>query len=315
MAPKSNAPDIALVGAMKSATTSFANLMSQSRGICLAKYKEPGFFSRDEQWQKGIDWYVRQFAHGANSQLRLDASTCYTRSRKYPHAIERLHQVAPDALVVYILRHPVQRAYSHYYHEMIRRYLKGHPVVTMRDFFTEDVEGLSASFYDQELYRILALFPKSQVVVIRFDDFIKAPVHCVNQVLRRCEVDQIPATADETAKNTRQASGIRLCRARLIEQVFGSREMRIVRGVLPAKLDRVLLDCCDMIIRGLGCDRKAMQRLLRVLDRRDNEMDLWLHAKLDPHTKKLEEILGWDVSSWCVDAIRSPSQIKTVSDL
>ncbi len=314
MKPKSNAPDIALVGAMKSATTSFAALMSQSRGICLARHKEPGFFSRDERWQKGTDWYSRQFAHRADSQLRLDASTCYTRSKKYPHAIERLYRVAPHALVVYMLRHPVQRAYSHYYHEMVRRHLRGQPMVTMREFFTEDLEGLSASFYDEELYRILACFPKSQVSIIRFDDFIEAPVHCVNQVLEWCEVDEIPVTSDQTPQNTRQASGIRLCRKRLVEQAFGSREMQIVRAMLPAKLDSALHNCIDIIIRVFGCDRRAMGRFEKLLDQRNNEMDIWLHANLDPHTKKLEELLGWDLSSWCLDPTRSPSDIDSLNN-
>lgn len=314
MKPKSNAPDIALVGAMKSATTSFAARMSESRGICLAKHKEPGFFSRDERWQKGMDWYVRQFAHGASSQLRLDASTCYTRSRKYPHAIERLYRVAPHALVIYMLRHPVQRAYSHYYHEMVRRHLRGQPVLTMREFFTEDLEGLSASFYDQELDRILAVFPKSQVSIVRFDDFVKAPVHCVNQVLRRCEVDEIPVSCDETPQNTRQASGIRLCRTQLVEQAFASREMQIVRSMLPTKLDRALRTCCDNIIRVFGYDRRAMGRFEKLLDHPNNEMDIWLHANLDPHTRKLEELLGWDLSSWRLGSTRSASGINSLNN-
>lgn len=314
MKPTSNAPDIALVGAMKSATTSFAALMSLSRGICLARHKEPGFFSRDERWRRGTEWYVRQFAHRANSQLRLDASTCYTRSKKYPHAIERLYRVAPHARVVYVLRHPVQRAYSHYYHEMVRRHLRREPIVTMRQFFTEDVEGLSTSFYDEELYRILEFFPKNQLSIIRFDDFIEAPVHCVNQVLKWCEVDEIPVTSDEAPQNTRQASGVRLFRTCLVEQTFGSREMQIVRAMLPTKLERALRNCCDIVIRAFGCDRRAMGRFEKLLDQRNNEMDIWLHANLDPHTKKLEELLGWDLSSWCLDPTRSPSDIDSLNN-
>ena len=47
-----------IIGAMKSGTTSLFHLLAQHPEIAAASVKEPNYFSSDDVYSKGWDWYV-----------------------------------------------------------------------------------------------------------------------------------------------------------------------------------------------------------------------------------------------------------------
>ena len=54
-------PDFLIVGAMKCATSTLHDQLSLQPGIFMTELKEPNFFSNDEQYCKGLDWYLSHF--------------------------------------------------------------------------------------------------------------------------------------------------------------------------------------------------------------------------------------------------------------
>ena len=85
-------------------------------------------FSFDEHYQQGFDVYRSNFSHFKPGQLTLDASTGYTRYPQYPNSAQRLHEASPDARLIYLMRHPVDRAYSHYIHRFTKECFQGQPI-------------------------------------------------------------------------------------------------------------------------------------------------------------------------------------------
>ena len=50
-------PNFIIIGAMKCATTSLHDQLAAQSGIFMSTPKEPNFFSDDDAWRRGLDWY------------------------------------------------------------------------------------------------------------------------------------------------------------------------------------------------------------------------------------------------------------------
>lgn len=112
------APRVAFVigGVQKGGTTALASFMSRNPALALPEGKEahvfdaPGF---DESW--GIDQinrrYERHYRHGPESALHGDATPIYMF---HPRLVARIARYNPQMRWIVVLRHPVERALSHY---------------------------------------------------------------------------------------------------------------------------------------------------------------------------------------------------------
>jgi hypothetical protein len=103
-------PDFLVIGAMRSGTSSLARYLRAHPSICLATQKEVHFFDRN--FDRGIEWYTRHFPCSHAGHLTGEATQTYLFDQD---ALDRMASVVPDARIIIILRHPIDRAYSHYW--------------------------------------------------------------------------------------------------------------------------------------------------------------------------------------------------------
>ncbi len=116
-------PDFLIIGAQKAGTTSLANYLAQHPSVVAPKWKEVHFF--DLNYEKGPAWYRSNFPISRRERLerRLqnqqllsgDATPYYIL---HPCAARRAFDLIPKARIIVMLRDPVDRAYSHYHHEI-----------------------------------------------------------------------------------------------------------------------------------------------------------------------------------------------------
>jgi hypothetical protein len=100
-----------IAGEMKTGTTSLAFYLDEHPEIAMATRRPVRFF--DDEWSRGTDWYADQFPT-VGSDIRLgDDTPNYLFD---PRAVERMAATLPDARIVVMLRDPVDRAWSHYWH-------------------------------------------------------------------------------------------------------------------------------------------------------------------------------------------------------
>lgn len=118
-------PDFVIIGAMKCATTTLAAQLGAQEGVFVSDPKEPNFFSDDEIYAQGLGWYESLFEGAEGAQLRGEASTHYTKLPTHPNALARLREVLPDARLIYVMRHPIDRLVSQYIHEWSQRVISG----------------------------------------------------------------------------------------------------------------------------------------------------------------------------------------------
>lgn len=159
-------PDYVIIGGMKCGTSTLAAQLGAQDAIFMTEPKEPNFFSDEETFAKGLDWYSDLFASAEPGDLLGEASTHYAKWPVHPKAAERLRGYAPDAKLIYMVRDPVKRALSQLRHHWTMREVEGH-----------DFEAIARSHaplwqysqYEMQLAKWLEHFPGEQILVVALE--------------------------------------------------------------------------------------------------------------------------------------------------
>lgn len=183
--PHHRMPDIFLIGAAKSATTSLANLLNQHPEIGLGSIKEPNFFSHQQRFARGLDWYSSLYDDVRADQLALDASTGYTRWPQNPGTAARIHACAPDAKLVYLMRHPVERAYSHFVHRWTKELYPDSPFrLSFEEHVKNDPICIDSSNYRAQIEEYLKYFPRESLLCVFTHDFEVDAIGVAQEICR-----------------------------------------------------------------------------------------------------------------------------------
>lgn len=109
-------PNLFIPGAGKSATSSLHEYLGQHPQIFMSKTKEPHFFSTglnfQDNFQERLQAYAQLFEEGKGHTYRGESSTGYM---VFPRVAERITKIIPNPYFIFVLRNPIDRAYSHYW--------------------------------------------------------------------------------------------------------------------------------------------------------------------------------------------------------
>jgi tetratricopeptide (TPR) repeat protein len=189
-------PDFIIIGAQKSGTTSLYHYLSQHPKVISSIVKEVNFWSRDFDY--GLDWYLAQFPPSPKRQKLFtgEASPSYLNTREAP---ERLFSVFPNMKLIVLLRNPVNRAISHYYHwrrenwascqlkdaiESDIQELENHE----KDYWNQPHSYVARGVYVEFLKIWMTIFPKEQFLIIKSEDFYENPAKTLSQVYRFLDI-------------------------------------------------------------------------------------------------------------------------------
>jgi hypothetical protein len=114
-------PNFIIIGAMKCATSTLHEQLARQPGVFMSEPKEPNFFSDDDVYARGPDYYRGLFATAGAATLRGESSTHYTKLPTYPQTLTRMRRLLPELKLIYVMRHPIERLVSHYIHEWSMR--------------------------------------------------------------------------------------------------------------------------------------------------------------------------------------------------
>jgi hypothetical protein len=123
-------PNLFLVGAMKSATTYLSDLLREHPAIFMSSPKEPCHFvdgrvlrkAWPHMWGLGywrsVDQYLGLFARAGDAKVIGEASTTYSQAPMFSGVPQRILELSPEARFIYVMRDPVERTISHYWHRV-----------------------------------------------------------------------------------------------------------------------------------------------------------------------------------------------------
>lgn len=127
-------PGVLIAGMPKCGTTALYYYLLAHPQVLAASSKEVGFFT--QHFALGVRWYRSFFPFSARVWMRskMLGGACvmacdHTPSYAlYPRAAERIADTIPGVKLIFLLRNPVDRAYSHYQHE----FRTGHETLDFR---------------------------------------------------------------------------------------------------------------------------------------------------------------------------------------
>jgi hypothetical protein len=190
-------PDFMIIGAMKCATSTLHVQLALQPGFVMSEPKEPNFFSNDEIYAQGLDWYNSLFAAAAPGDLCGESSTHYTKLPTYPATLGRIKQHAPQAKFIYVMRHPIDRLVSQYIHEWSQR-------TTTATDVNEAVTALPIlvqySQYSMQLRPFLEAFGAENVLPIFAENLRHHPQRELERVCRFVGYDGTPMWQDSTGE-------------------------------------------------------------------------------------------------------------------
>jgi Sulfotransferase domain len=178
-------PTFLVIGAMKGGTTSLHRHLGLHPEIGVAAEKELHFFSKPEVHARGLGWYARRFPAGR--PCRGEASTTYAKRHLHPGTAGRIRDALPGARLIHLVRDPVERAISHYFHE--RR--QGRERRPLERALTEPGENnyLLTSRYMMQLDAYLPCFAEEDMLVVELDSLAGDPSGCMRRIFRFLGVD------------------------------------------------------------------------------------------------------------------------------
>lgn len=196
-------PDFFVIGAYRSGTTAIYRMLRQHPDVYLPSEKEPNFYAVDGNPDASATLrsrsvcdrreYAALYAGRREGQRTGDISPEYLRN---PWAPARLHEAAPGAPLVAILRNPVDRAYSDY---LLHRRDGDEPLPTFAAAvaaqsgraLTDDRAGhyLDTGFYGEQLERYLQIYPRRQLQVHLYEDLLRDRNGVLEQIFAHIGVD------------------------------------------------------------------------------------------------------------------------------
>jgi hypothetical protein len=219
MSEKYRWPHFIIVGAMKAGTTSLHYILNHHDNMFVPT-REIFFFDMDDIQQHPdfcvdgaggwtfhdyeqehshyLNWYEDFFRGAADGQLLGEDSTTYMASSKVPPRIAKL---LPNVKLIFMLRDPVTRAYSHYWHLVN----SGRAIYDFESTLRHTPGTiLQRGFYKEQIERFMRYFPKDQLKFIIFEEFTQNIQFTIDSV---CGFLGLQSSVDTRAIDTQHNVG------------------------------------------------------------------------------------------------------------
>lgn len=160
-------PTFMVIGAQKAATTTLDAHLREHPDIAMPRgLKETNFLIDEGNWHRGLEWYESLWEEAGDRPHRGEVSPGYTMFPTFRRAPERAAQLCPQARLVYLIRHPVDRMISSW----IQSTEWGLEHRGLATALLESRRYADLSSYGMQLAHWLEHFDREQVLVLRTDD-------------------------------------------------------------------------------------------------------------------------------------------------
>ena len=271
-------PRFLVVGPQRTGTTWLHRYLESRGDLGLPRSVKETFFF-DRRWNRGPDWYARQFVAGARDVV-AEVGPTYFHSSEAP---ARIRETLGPVPIVVMLRDPVERTVSLWRH--MRRY--GMTRLDFRGASERVPELLDSGRYAHHLERWFATFGRSRVLVLFHHDLEADPDGTVERLCRHVGLDprEVPDSLREHRENraampsSRTWAWVGWKTAEVLRATGGH---RIVDGAKRAGLKPWFFG-------------RPGERPLPEIGERERAR---LRTHFRPEVERLEALVGADLSGW-----------------
>jgi hypothetical protein len=281
-------PDFFIIGAAKSGTSSLYAYLKRHPDIFMPDLKEPEFFSKETVYKRGIEWYENLFLNALNNQLCGEASTTYSR---WPHTLDSPKLIAdlvPNAKFIYIMRHPIDRSYSHYGHHM-----REGITMSFEEALKKSTIYIDCSMYMDQINRYLRFFQREQFLFLFQNDLKKNPRILLNKIINFLGLKKIDLTLESTVRNNVRGPD-HFIRAKTTKRIRQIPSFDFLADRLPQNVKNRIYTFIRKSFVGQKYEKmhhlepmksETRQKLIKIFDPMTNELEHFLNIKIDSWRK------------------------------
>lgn len=196
----------------------------------MAKRKEVHFFDHDDFFKRGGPDYSNYHSWFQPSSHHLvigEATPIYMYWKSAP---QRMHQYNPEMKLIFLLRNPIQRAYSHWNMERTR----GTEKLTFLDALLAEKGRLAKAtptqhrvysyidrgLYSQQLRRVEYVFPRKQLLVLKQEDLATASGVALQSIADFLNLSAFPKIENRKVHSTPYAATMSSAETNLLRGAF-----------------------------------------------------------------------------------------------
>lgn len=280
---------IAIVGAPKCATTSMLRYLGQHPELHDHPQAECDYFMNAAEFERGWEYaQARYYPKDPGPPVQLVAKRAVMLYDE--EALRRLAEHNPEALVIALLRNPVDRAYSAYSYARLRGWQKPEPFEAAveeelaagpsKDADPHGPGGyLSTGVYSWHVQRLFDAFPANRVCLFTTEEVARGDDGAVwSSVFAAAGVDPDFVPELEVRHNVGAKP-----RSERLAQILASKSgaMGFVRRVTPERI----LDRARRVTSSVIAKRGELEEM-------DAETRARLEQFYEPYNRELEELLG-----------------------
>ncbi len=177
---KPSLPNLLVIGAMKSGSTSLHDYLNSHPDIFMSETKELNFFIEEASWSKGLEWYKDQFV--SDAKWKGESSISYTKAHEYRGVPDRIFDVlGGDVKMIYILRDPIKRFESNFTDG--KTYRDVPPDYSINDYAkVTDNPYLMTSNYHYQINAYLEKFKLENILFLTSEELQSNPLKVLNEI-------------------------------------------------------------------------------------------------------------------------------------
>ena len=281
-------PNLFIIGAMKSGTTSLHEYLNLHPEIYMSDMKEPGFFvDTVNNIPNDLNVYLHLFKKGEGKKVIGESSTHYTKLPATRGTAKRIKEFAKSANIqpkfIYVMRDPVKRSVSHYWHN-----IKGKN--EHRSLFDAiHQEGVNKyidySDYAMQLIPYFEVFDKENIFVLTFEELISDTDNILRKIFFWLGVDNMIELPEDKGIHNALPEQFNKVRGRgLLHKLRYNPVWNIISPLTPKVLKKLAISLSITQVK------------------RNNSNDEAIYAYLKPIFQKkvlqLEKLLGRKFPEW-----------------
>lgn len=272
-------PDFLIVGPQKCATTWLYDCLYEHPEVLMPETDSVHYF--DIFYEEGEKWYSDYFSDYDGERVIGEETPTYIRDEMAP---KRIAETLPDVKLIFTLRNPIDRAFSHWWHEKSKgkHSFEFSEVLQNYDLYQN---WIVPGFYYRHLTRFTQHIPRDQIKICFFDDLVEDDSAYVQDVYSFLDVDDdyVPSLINQKVNEGRFRGVNR-------ESIYGSMVSVYTKVAPEAAID---------IFRPL---HRRFMEILASQTEYDEGMDEEIRERLERQyvndIGSLSEYVGRDLNHW-----------------
>lgn len=265
-------PNLFIVGAMKSGTSTVHSALGTHPEIFMCEPKEPSYFvdhaDLKELWPEmarlDISWkrkaYLDLFREARGARIVGESSTCYAKSPHAPGVAGRIAAFNPEAKILFILRNPLERTISHYWHAVKRE----GEARDIYDAITSSRIYVDVSNYAMQIGEYLKHFDEERLKVVTLEEYSAAPGEMYSKLCEWLGVCQSFTPQALGAKHHVTPEVIRQSRPLgAASEIYRAPLYQKIKPVIPGKVRKFFQDILRPEVDRRSVDQQRVKEYLQ----------------------------------------------------